>query len=152
MIFLLPFVALAVLFAAIYRKMTLEQLADLIAAENGVEPALLKAVVKLESAWKVSAENQTGGDLARGGAYGLGQVTLKTAQAFEPSITPSQLLQPDTNLRLASKVLAEGMQKFGNADDAFAYYNSGKPFALAPESTQTRYVPLAKKYYLQYRS
>jgi soluble lytic murein transglycosylase-like protein len=152
MIFLLPIaLVLAVLFFR--RKMTLQELADQIAAQAGIDPAMLKAVVRLESAWKTGAENNTGGDALRGGAWGLGQVTLRTAQAYFPSITTAQLLQPDLNLQIAAKVLREGLDKSPNADpaDAFAYYNSGKLLDRAPEVTRYKYVPLALKYLAEYR-
>ncbi len=112
------------------------------ALSAGVDPAILLGIIKVESNWNPGATNLVGPDGARGGAYGLTQMTLRTARAFDPDVTGEQLLDPVTNLRFAGLLLADNRSRAG-ADwrDVAAMWNSGRPFDQAPEVTRYRYVP-----------
>jgi soluble lytic murein transglycosylase-like protein len=112
------------------------------AQDAGIDPAILLGIIKVESAWNPNATNLVGSDAARGGAFGLVQMTLRTARGFDPDVTGEQLLDPVTNLRFAGLLLAEIRQRFG-ADwrDVAAAWNSGKAFDYAPEVTRYKYVP-----------
>jgi len=107
-----------------------------------VDPAILLGIIKVESNWDARATNLVGPDGARGGAYGLTQMTLRTARAFDPDVTGEELLDPVVNLRFAGLLLAENRARAG-ADwrDVAAMWNSGRPFDSAPEVTRYRYVP-----------
>ena len=123
-------------------KAGLESIARGAASDAGIEPALLLAIVDTESGWRQSATNLTGGDLARGGAYGLAQMTLRTAQGIDSGATPERLLEPAYNLSLAAQLLGKLWGQYGNDADTVSAYNSGKPVATAPISTRTVYVPV----------
>lgn len=112
------------------------------AQDVGIDPAILLGIIKIESNWNPNATNLVGTDASRGGAYGLVQMTLRTARGFDPDVTGEQLLDPATNLRFAGLLLAEIRQRFG-ADwrDVAAAWNSGKAFDYAPEVTRYKYVP-----------
>jgi soluble lytic murein transglycosylase-like protein len=120
----------------------LVQLAVQTAQGAGVDPAVFLGIIQVESRWNPSATNLVGPDAARGGAYGLTQLTLKTARALEPSITPEQLLDPVTNLRVAGLLLKDNRRRGGALwPDVAAMWNSGRRFDAAPESTRYDYVP-----------
>lgn len=111
------------------------------AAAAGVDPAVFLGIIYVESGWRPDAQVTTGADGARGGAYGLTQLTLRTAQAFEPDVTPAQLLDPRVNLRIAGQLLAENARTSTDPRDVAAMWNSGRTFDRAPDSTKNRYVP-----------
>lgn len=118
------------------------ELAVQTAQRAGVDPAILLGIIKVESNWNPSATNLVGADAARGGAYGLTQMTLRTARAFDPTITGAELLDPVTNLRFAGQLLTDNARRGGKEwPDVAAMWNSGRPFDNAPESTRYKYVP-----------
>lgn len=108
----------------------------------GVDPAVFLGIIEVESNWNAKATNLVGADAGRGGAFGLTQMTLKTARAFDPSITGDDLLDPVTNLRIAGLLLAENAMR-GSPEwpDVAAMWNSGRRFDEAPEVTRYKYVP-----------
>lgn len=119
----------------------LEELVRDAASRAGVPFPVLAAIVDIESSWNADAKNLTGGDAARGGAYGLSQLTLRTARAFDPNVTPEQLLEPGKHLELAAKLMADNARRSRDPKDLAAMWNSGKVFDKAPEVTRERYVP-----------
>jgi soluble lytic murein transglycosylase-like protein len=118
-----------------------------IAQEVGVSEALLAATVKRESNWNPGAVNDTGGDARRGGAYGLAQMTLRTAQGLGYKGEGPGLLDPEVNVRLAARLhkansrLLSARGDLAQLEDTISRYNSGKPFANAPTFTKDVYVP-----------
>ena len=122
-------------------KAELEPLVIEAAARAGVPAGVLEAIVDIESNWNPSASNRTGGDEARGGAFGLTQLTLKTARAFDPRVTPDDLLDPEKHLAIASKLMADNARRSRDPKDLAAMWNSGKVFDKAPEVTREKYVP-----------
>ena len=95
------------------------------AAESGLDPALLLAIVRHESGFRPEAES-------RSGALGLAQLMPRTASDTarrllgEPPPARAELLLPDTNLRLAARYLATLLARSeGNAAVAVAAYNAG---------------------------
>lgn len=118
-----------------------------VAQEVGVSAALLAATIAKESNWNPSAINDTGGDAKRGGAYGLSQMTLRTAQGLGYKGDGQGLLDPETNVRLAARLhkanarLLSARGDLSQLEDVIARYNSGKPFANAPTFTKDVYVP-----------
>lgn len=136
----------------------LEQLATETALAWGIEPAVLLATVDVESAWDPNAQNHGPGDDARGGAWGLAQLTVTTALAVDDGVgawadeagrrEPKRLLEPQLNLTLACALITENGTRstapMGSEtwyQDLASLYNSGKPYAQAPSSTRTTYVP-----------
>ena len=92
------------------------------AAESGLDPALLAALVAAESGGRVGAES-------RAGAQGLLQLLPATAeeQAKRLGLGPDAVwTEPRTNLRLGAAYLASLLRRFGG-EEAFAVaaYNAG---------------------------
>lgn len=87
------------------------------------------------------ATNLTGGDLARGGAWGLCQMTLQTAVGLvlalkksQPSLKPylnrfdgtgPSLFDPDLNVLLACALLKSNFKAMGTWPNAVLAYNRG---------------------------
>lgn len=106
-----------------------------------VSPRLLRKVAKVESNCRPDAVRMTGGDGARGGAYGLMQVTLATAYDLaermpvdsdtQPGLTrfvsdpTGALLDPDVNVMFGSYYLAQLKKQLGDESYAVAAYNRG---------------------------
>lgn len=127
-------------------------MADNAALRHGVEPAMLRAIVRTESNWDPNAVNDTGGDAARGGAYGLGQMTLKTALGLDSTATAARLLEPLYNLDICAKLIAANMALGPSDVDVICRYNSGKSWANAPTFTRADYLPRVTKWLTLYRT
>jgi soluble lytic murein transglycosylase-like protein len=115
--------------------------AKAVATAAGIDPAVFLGIIYVESGWRADAKVTSGSDGERGGAYGLTQMTLRTAQALDPSINADALLDPFVNIRVAGQLLAENARVSTDPKDVAAMWNSGRVFDRAPESTRTRYVP-----------
>lgn len=103
-------------------------LVDASAEAFGVPASWIKAFCQQESRWDPNAKVVTGTDGARGGAYGLGQMTLKTAQGLGYTRDAEGLLDPQTNLLLVGQLLQELYARWGprtTLQDVAAGYNSG---------------------------
>ena len=83
------------------------------AAEFGLDPRLLSAVVWAESAFQPNA-------VSRAGALGLAQLMPKTAEGL--GVNP---YDPVDNLRGGAKYLRRLLDEFGRVDLAAAAYNAG---------------------------
>lgn len=106
-------------------------------AELGLPPVWGIAIARQESAFRAGACNNSGGDAARGGSWGLCQVSLQTARALGFEGGPQHLLDPATNARLAAQLCSQLAARFGsNLIDVAAAYNSGKSYQHAPESAR----------------
>lgn len=97
-----------------YNRAQLEQLAMSIAKQEGIPPALFKALITAESGW-----NPTAGSSA--GARGLTQLMPATAKG----LGVSNILDPEQNLRGGAKYLRSQLNKFGSPRLALSAYNSG---------------------------
>ncbi len=111
------------------------------------------ALARQESNFAPKALNMSAGDALRGGSWGLCQMSLKTARALGYVGAAEGLTDPQLNARLAAKLCKELVVRFRttNLADVAAGYNSGKPFAKAPVSTRTVYVPRVLKFADAYR-
>lgn len=108
------------------------------AKRHNIDPYLMLATVKVESNFRPTASNMVGGDLQRGGAYGLVQMTLLTARGLGYDGEPNGLLDPVVNLDLGARLHAENLKRAkGNLEDAISLYNSGKKYVLAPATTRS---------------
>lgn len=97
--------------------MDLKEQADKIARKFGIPPAILNAVVTLESGWDPYA-------ISRKGAIGLTQVMPATARGM--GYDPAALSRdPEMQLEAGAKYLSNMYRKFANWDHALAAYNAG---------------------------
>lgn len=100
---------------------------DPIASQSGLDALAVLAIIDVESGGDPNAEELTGGDAARGGSYGLMQVSNKTAQGYGFSGDVSGLLDPTTNVTYGCKYFADCVsQANGDLYGAWEAYNSGK--------------------------
>ena len=96
------------------------------AARYNVPAALIAGIIQAESQGNPNAVNLTGGDLTRGGSYGLMQMSADTAAALGFSGTTDDLLDPATNIDLGTHYLADLLaQTNGNIPAAVSGYNAG---------------------------
>jgi soluble lytic murein transglycosylase len=94
-----------------------------VAREHDLDPALVKAVITVESGGRVDA-------VSRAGARGLMQVMPGTASRVceelgLPSPSRSDLFDPEINIRIGSYYLAKMLAKFGDVCLALGAYNAG---------------------------
>lgn len=98
------------------------------------------AFARKESAFRADAEVLTGGDLRRGGSFGLCQMSMKTARDELGYVgTPERLKDPKINAGLAAAYCKMLTQRFNTMDlrDIAAAYNSGRKYDACPPSTKT---------------
>jgi soluble lytic murein transglycosylase-like protein len=84
------------------------------ATDNGVEPALLDALVAAESSYDPAARS-------RAGALGLTQLMPGTAA----SLGVQNPMDPEQNLHGGAKYLSQLLKQFGDPKIALAAYNAG---------------------------
>ena len=92
------------------------------AKEYQIEKELIYAMIKAESNFKVDA-------ISNKQALGLMQLLESTAyevaEEIEKEITKKEILNPETNIHLGTKYLANLLNKYGNIELAIAAYNAG---------------------------
>lgn len=102
----------------------------------GVDPLLVAALIRQESAWDTTAKSRVG-------ALGLMQMMPATGRLVAQSLgvrpwNAAQLYDPDLNLRFGTYYLAQTLRRFdGNLAHALAGYNAGPnriPTWSTPES------------------
>lgn len=102
-----------------------------------VEWGMAIAHMETGGSFDPSLVKMTGGDGARGGAWGLCQMTLKTAEGLGYDGDGPGLLEPKLNSNLAAKLCVQLQKSLGsNLHDVAAAYNSGKAWSKAPERAQ----------------
>jgi soluble lytic murein transglycosylase len=94
------------------------------AHENGIDPALLAAVIYQESKFDAGAESKSG-------AIGLMQLTPATAHGIAirtggSRFQTTDLLDPEINIRYGSWYLANLFRKYGDERLVLAAYNAGQ--------------------------
>jgi peptidoglycan lytic transglycosylase len=94
------------------------------ARENGLDPALLAAVIYQESKFDAGAES-------RSGAIGLMQLTPATAHGIAvrtggSRFQTSDLLDPEINIRYGAWYLGNLFHKYGDERLVLAAYNAGQ--------------------------
>jgi soluble lytic murein transglycosylase-like protein len=90
----------------------------------GVEPALILAHIKQESAFNPKAyrEEPTINDASTG----LMQLLLGTAKTLDSNTTEEKLYDPEYNVDLGTRLIAKNLARYnGNLQDAIAAYNAG---------------------------
>jgi len=94
------------------------------AGTYGVHPALLKAIVEVESGFDPNAVRDEGGGRL---SIGLGQILWPdTAQALGFPGPAEGLQDPWVNLNLSAQLLRELMDRFGTVPAAISHYNCGR--------------------------
>ncbi len=94
------------------------------ARRNGLDPALVYAVIRAESNFNPEAES-------RAGAIGLMQLTpdtfewLRRRERDGGAFSESDLRRPDVNIRYGCRFLALLMKKYGVRRTALCAYNAG---------------------------
>jgi soluble lytic murein transglycosylase len=84
-----------------------------------VDPLLVSALIRQESGFNVHAKS-------RAGALGLMQLMPETAQKIERSVSPTEILDPKTNVRLGTYYFRTLLEQYdGDAELALAAYNAG---------------------------
>jgi len=131
-------------------------LIDRYARTNGLDPALVKAVVAVESAFDPQA-------VSAKGAVGLMQVIPETGERYGVSgdarrSTAERLYDPATNLRIGTRYLRDLLDRFDNdLVLALAAYNAGEGSVSIRDNTvppfaETRaFVRLVQQVYALYR-
>jgi soluble lytic murein transglycosylase-like protein len=82
-----------------------------IALAEGVDPALAFRLVKAESNFNAKARSKAG-------AVGYTQILPSTARLYEPGLTPAQLYDRTTNLRLGFRYLRDLLERYEGAPEA----------------------------------
>jgi soluble lytic murein transglycosylase-like protein len=118
-----------------------------IASRNGLDPALLHAVIAAESGYNPRSVNP------KSGAAGLMQIMPHIAR--EHGVT--DVFDPEQNVRAGAKHFAELMETFdGDHRLALAAYHAGEPTVrkaggIPPYRSTQQYVPKVMKYYNRFR-
>ncbi len=88
------------------------------ALREGIEPELAFRLINIESRFVVRARSSAG-------ALGLAQVQPATARFYHPGITPEELFDPETNLRIGFRFLHDLIGVYGDTRLALLAYNRG---------------------------
>lgn len=123
--------------AVVLSQATLSPIIQEMSNKYNIEPAWIKAHIKVESNWDVNASRF---EAHKGDAsWGLMQLLLTTAREVlgNPNLTTTQLIQPRNNIEAGTKFLSQLRSRFGNMRDAVAAYNAGSPRL---DSTGRQYV------------
>ncbi len=124
------------------------------AIRNGVEPALIKAFIQVESNWDVNASRYE--PHLKDSSWGLMQVLLKTAKWMlgDDTLNISKLFTPKVNIEAGTRYVKHQLNIYGgNVKDAIAAYNAGKVRKLKDGSYRNQnYVDKVYRHYLNYRS
>jgi soluble lytic murein transglycosylase-like protein len=106
---------------------TLEPIINEMAQKYGLDPAWIKAHIKVESNWDVNASRF---EVHKTDAsWGLMQLLLSTARGVlgQPDLTTTQLINPRVNIEAGTRFLSQLWTRFGNMRDTIAAYNAGSP-------------------------
>ncbi|MDD2221698.1 MAG: transglycosylase SLT domain-containing protein, partial [Clostridia bacterium] len=148
------------------------------ACEIGVSQALIFAVIQMESGgnekayryepgyyrryieknldWKflMMKHGYTPRDVAA--SYGLMQLMFPTAYPYKKNLTPAELYEPDTNVRIGTAYLAGLLKKYdGDKLQTLAHYNGGaggaRAVRLGKDTQATRYAKATYGLYERYK-
>lgn len=99
------------------------------AAIYSVPEAWIQAVIQTESSGNPNAYRAE--PRINDASYGLMQLLFGTAKKLGYTGEPNGLFDPDTNIRLGAKLLADLRSRYGeNAERVYSAYNSGNPDAF----------------------
>lgn len=92
---------------------------DDIATRSGVDPNIVKAIIKEESGGNPNAVGDGGESI------GLMQIQPRWHRAKMEELGIVNLYDPQENVILGCSILSDLYDKYGNYDDALSVYNSG---------------------------
>ena len=95
------------------------EMIDDIAVRSGVDPNIVKAIIKEESGGNPSAIGDNGESI------GLMQIQPKHYQKRMEELGIVSLFDPQENVILGCSILSDLYDKYGNYEDALSVYNSG---------------------------
>ncbi len=96
------------------------------AKSHQVEPAIIKAIIKVESNWDTYAVRPE--PQIKDASYGLMQVLLGTARTVTGQlITGSMLMEPAINIDVGTRYLKDHLTKYADLKQAISAYNAGHP-------------------------
>lgn len=96
-----------------------EELIEKYSKQNDLDPMIVLSLIKQESAFDEQA-------ISSSGALGLMQLMPTTALDVDPNVLRSELLDPETNIRIGTAYLKRVLNRFkGNLVLALAGYNAG---------------------------
>ena len=118
----------------------------LAAASHGLDPDLVKAIVKAESGFDPKA-------VSKKGARGLMQLMPETAKQYGVK----DPFDPKENIRAGTRHLKRMLDRFGSTEKALAAYNAGPTVVMhykgIPPYRETReYVKRVMRYWKAFRS
>ena len=93
-----------------------------IAEQYGLDPDIVKAIIKIES----NGDSKAVGD--NGQSIGLMQIQPKWHKARMDRLGITDLKDPKQNLTVGCDILAELLDTYGNYHMALAAYNTGSPY------------------------
>jgi len=130
------------------RRKSIEPIVQRIAQSHGVNPALLKAIIEVESGFNANA-------LSPKGAVGLMQVMPATAARYGRF----DLYSPEQNVDVGARYLRDLLAMFdGNVRLAVAAYNAGENAVkrhghrVPPYQETIKYVPMVLERYDRFRT
>jgi len=130
------------------RRSALEPLVQRVAKSHGVHPALLKAIIEVESGFNAQARSPKG-------AIGLMQVMPATAARYGHF----DLYSPEQNMDVGARYLRDLLAMFnGNVRLAVAAYNAGENAVIRhgrqipPYKETIKYVPMVLERYNRFQS
>lgn len=123
------------------------------AYKYGVDPSLVKAIIKNESNFNPMAYRHE--PHINDTSWGLMQVLLKTAREVSgnSSLTATELIKPEINIDVGTKYIAKQLSRYNQSvKDAIAAYNAGsaRKTALGAYVNQS-YVTKVYNSYLLYK-
>lgn len=95
------------------------EMIDDIATRSGVDPNIVKAIIKEESGGNPNAVGDNGESI------GLMQIQPKHHQKRMEELGIVSLFDPQENVILGCSILSDLYDKYGNYEDALSVYNSG---------------------------
>ena len=95
------------------------EMIDDIAIRSGVDPNIVKAIIKEESGGNPNAVGDNGESI------GLMQIQPKHHKKRMEELGVVSLFDPQENVIVGCNILAELYDKYGNYEDALSVYNSG---------------------------
>lgn len=133
---------------------SLTDLVNTIARKHNVDPNLVKAIIKQESAWDVNASRYEAH--LNDSSWGLMQVLLKTAKWMlnNDKLTIQDLIKPEVNVEAGTRYLAYLSGRYpNNLQDVMASYNAGSPRKNKDGTyTNQSYVDKISRNYAMYKT
>jgi soluble lytic murein transglycosylase-like protein len=118
-------------------KVLLESEVDRAADAYGLQRAVLRALVRVESAYNPKAVSKVG-------ARGLSQVM--PFNAARCGLDAKHLFDPTYNVRCGAQILREELDQYGDLQKALTVYNCGKVKCAEGQRYAAKVISLAKLY------